>query len=290
MTEKRVLCFGDSLTEGYQSMMCEFTPYSAELSKLLGPAVPVLTSGVCGEKTGKMLHRLDGVLANPAVGTPKVVVILGGTNDLSSEPTANIIANLSASNITIGKARDRAVLCDSQSRRCVAAYLYAAAGHGESTTDLAWDGQLSVYELGEKLLESERFATDATYAVTDIDVERIRLERLRMSTFRDTAAHYAEAIQEFRRIEFNLAPPVAQAVPLKRDIPRFPFVPDDPGMLDQDCFEAYNIQVKGLLTRLQSSGVKKIVIGVLVGGRDQRMHVSVDVMASGALEDTDPGE
>ena len=191
---------------------------------------------------------------------------------------ATVLLNLSASNITIGKARDRAVLCDSQSRRCVAAYLYAAAGHGESTTDLAWDGQLSVYELGEKLLESERFATDATYAVTDIDVERIRLERLRMSTFRDTAAHYAEAILEFRRVEFTLAPPVTQAVPLKREIPRFPFVPDDPGMLDQDCFEAYNIQVKGLLTRLQSSGVKKIVIGVS-GGLDSTQALLVAVRA-----------
>ena len=191
---------------------------------------------------------------------------------------ATVLLNLSASNITIGKARDRAVLCDSQSRRCVAAYLYAAAGHGESTTDLAWDGQLSAHELGEKLLESARFSTDVTYHSVDIDVERVRLERLRMSTFRDTAAHYHDLLIDFRRIEFNLAPPVSQAVPLAREIPRFPFVPDDPGMLDQDCFEAYNIQVKGLLTRLQTSGIQKIVIGVS-GGLDSTQALLVAVRA-----------
>ncbi|MET0545438.1 MAG: NAD(+) synthase [Caulobacterales bacterium] len=204
-------------------------------------------------------------------------------SNLGAMAGATVLANLSASNITIGKARDRAILCDAQSRRCVAAYLYAAAGHGESTTDLAWDGQLSVYEFGQKLAESPRFATEATYVTADIDVERLRLERLRFSTFRDNAADYSGIVEGFRRIEFTLAPPVSKAVPLQRALARFPFVPADAAKLDEDCFEAYNIQVKGLLTRLQSGGVKKIVIGVS-GGLDSTQALLVAVRAMDLMQ------
>jgi NAD+ synthase (glutamine-hydrolysing) len=174
-------------------------------------------------------------------------------------------------------------LCDAQSRRCIAAYLYAAAGHGESTTDLAWDGQLSVHELGQCLAQSERFATEATYVTADIDVERLRLERLRVGTFRDNAAHYADTLETFRRIEFHLDAPVSGAVPLKRLLARFPFVPADETKLDDDCFEAYNIQVKGLLTRLQSSGVQKVVIGVS-GGLDSTQALLVAVRAMDLMQ------
>src|SRR3546814_197770 len=101
---------------------------------------------------------------------------------------ALILCNLSASNIIIGKARDRALLSAAQSMRTVSAYAYSAAGPGESTTDLAWDGQAMVHELGVLLAQSSRFGDDPEITYADIDVQRLRLERMRTGTFNDAAA------------------------------------------------------------------------------------------------------
>ena len=101
---------------------------------------------------------------------------------------AEILLNLSASNITIGKAQMRRLLCASQSARCLAAYAYSAAGAGESTTDLAWDGQAGIFELGEGLAETERFSATPEMAVADVDLGRIRQERMRTNTFGDCGA------------------------------------------------------------------------------------------------------
>jgi NAD+ synthase (glutamine-hydrolysing) len=188
-----------------------------------------------------------------------------------------VIANLSASNIVIGKAGDRAILCDAQSRRCVCAYLYSASGYGESTTDLAWDGHLAVYEMGEKLAESARFQAASTIIYADVDCERIVQERARLGTFRDAAAPRAAQLRRVRRIGFTLAPP-PQAVALERAIDRFPFVPSDPARLDRDCYEAYNIQVFGLMTRLESAGIRKAVIGIS-GGLDSTQALLVTCRA-----------
>ena len=98
---------------------------------------------------------------------------------------AEILLNLSASNITIGKAQMRRLLCASQAARCLAAYAYSAAGAGESTTDLAWDGQAGIFELGEGLAETERFSATPEMAVADVDLGRIRQERMRTNTFGD---------------------------------------------------------------------------------------------------------
>ncbi|MDB5441646.1 MAG: glutamine-dependent synthetase, partial [Phenylobacterium sp.] len=163
---------------------------------------------------------------------------------------ALILCNLSASNIVVGKADERAMLCASQSVRCQAAYLYAAAGPGESTTDVAWDGQGSVHELGALLAETERFPMKPQFAMADVDVERLRLERLRTPTFNDAAAASGHPEMRFRRVRFEHKPHMAD-VGLIRPIDRFPFVPNDPARLDQDCYEAFNIQVQGLVRRLQ---------------------------------------
>jgi NAD+ synthase (glutamine-hydrolysing) len=179
---------------------------------------------------------------------------------------ANILLNLSASNIVIGKAADRAVLCDSQSRRAVAAYVFAAAGRGESTTDLAWDGQIVAYEMGEKIAEGERFARDPALVIADIDVARIAQERRRLSNFRDAAAHEKERLIKFGHMEFELGP-TPEDLPLQRKIDRLPFVPDDPAKRDRDCYEAYNIQVSGLAKRIETTGSNRVVIGVS-GGLD----------------------
>ncbi|MFN4178157.1 NAD(+) synthase [Phenylobacterium sp.] len=179
---------------------------------------------------------------------------------------ALILCNLSASNIVVGKADERALLCASQSTRCQAAYLYSAAGPGESTTDLAWDGQASIHELGRELACTDRFPTEAQMAVADIDVEKLRLERMRTPTFNDAAIAAGHPERRFRRVRFDHKPHFKD-VGLRRPIDRFPFVPDDPARLDRDCYEAFNIQVAGLAKRLEATKSRHITIGVS-GGLD----------------------
>ncbi|HMJ94084.1 MAG TPA: NAD(+) synthase [Allosphingosinicella sp.] len=179
---------------------------------------------------------------------------------------ALILCNLSASNITIGKASERNMLCAAQSSRCCAAYLYAAAGPGESTTDLAWDGQCSIYELGELLAETGRFDLEPELAVADVDVQRLRLERMRMPTFNDNAVAAGHPETKIRRIGFEHRPGFAD-IGFERALRRFPFVPNRPEQLDQDCYEAFNIQVQGLAKRFTTTSGKHLVIGVS-GGLD----------------------
>jgi len=179
---------------------------------------------------------------------------------------ALILCNLSASNITIGKARDRRLLSAAQSARCLAAYAYSAAGMGESTTDLAWDGQAMVHEIGELLVESTRFGDQPEIVYADVDVQRLRLERMRNGTFHDNAAAAAHPERRFRSIGFRCRSPVRDDR-LLRNVRRFPFVPADPLQLDADCYEAFNIQVEGLVTRFRATSGKHFVIGVS-GGLD----------------------
>jgi NAD+ synthase (glutamine-hydrolysing) len=178
---------------------------------------------------------------------------------------ATVLANLSGSPITIGRAEDRKLLARSASARCLAAYVYAAAGEGESSTDLAWDGQTMIYENGLLLAESERFPRGHRRSVADIDLDLLRAERLRMGTFDDNRRHHQSA-PSFRRIDFRLEAPSVD-VGLRREVQRFPFVPNDPVRLEQDCYEGYNIQVSGLEQRLRALRYPKVVIGVS-GGLD----------------------
>ena len=176
---------------------------------------------------------------------------------------ALLLCNLSASPIVIGKARDRALLCAAQSMRTLSAYAYSAAGPGESTTDLAWDGQGLVFEAGERLVESHRFGLERELAIADVDLGRLRLERMRNGTFNDNAAAAGHPETRFRRIAFDHAP---QAVTdLRRPVARFPFVPDEPEKLEEDCYEAFNIQVEGLAKRIEAAGVRTLVVGISGG-------------------------
>src|SRR3954454_18580548 len=186
---------------------------------------------------------------------------------------ATVLLNLSGSPITVGRAEDRKLLCRSQSSRCLAAYLYAAAGQGESSTDLAWDGQATIYENGVLLAETERFPDGDRRAVADVDLDLLRQERMRMGTFDDNRRTHAARTSEFRRIAFALDPPDAD-IGLRRTVERFPFVPADAERLDLDCYEAYNFQVAGLQQRLRAIGDPKIVIGVS-GGLDSTQALIV---------------
>ena len=179
---------------------------------------------------------------------------------------ATVLANLSASNITIGKADYRHDLCASQSGKCIAAYLYAAAGPGESTTDLAWDGHALVYENDHLLAETERFASEEQIIFADVDLELLAQDRTRLTSFNDTVGDHRERVRAIRRVPFDFKVP-SEARTLRRHVERFPYVPSDPACLDERCYEAYNIQVHGLMKRLESAGINRIVIGVS-GGLD----------------------
>ncbi|MDT5095473.1 MAG: hypothetical protein QOH60_4836 [Mycobacterium sp.] len=179
---------------------------------------------------------------------------------------ATVLANLSGSPITVARAEDRSLLARSASARCLAAYVYAAAGEGESTTDLAWDGQTMIWENGRLLVESERFPKGPQRCVADVDLELLRSERARMGTFDDNRRRHSVGAESFRRTEFRLEPPDGD-LGLRRVVERFPFVPSDLTRLEQDCYEAYSIQVAGLEQRLRALNYPKVVIGVS-GGLD----------------------
>jgi NAD+ synthase (glutamine-hydrolysing) len=180
---------------------------------------------------------------------------------------ATVLVNLSASNALVGKAAYRNQLVSQQSARCIAAYLYTSAGEGESSTDLAWDGQGVICENGELLAEAQRYSDTATLTFADIDLERLSRERMRMNTYAQSVQRHAAEVGKFRTVFFQLEVDQSVVLPLQRHIERFPYVPSDSRRRDERCNEVYNIQVQALAQRLKSSGLKKIVIGVS-GGLD----------------------
>jgi NAD+ synthase (glutamine-hydrolysing) len=186
---------------------------------------------------------------------------------------ASVIANLSASNIVIGKHEYRRELASNQSARCIAAYLFSAAGVGESTTDLAWDGHAMIWENGTLLGESQRFADAPQLTVADIDLERLAADRMRQNSFGLSARRHADEVRRFRSLEFSLPLPRGR-IALERRVARFPYVPDDPATRDARCEEVYRIQVQGLATRLRATGSRKLVIGIS-GGLDSTQALLV---------------
>ncbi len=179
---------------------------------------------------------------------------------------ATLLLNLSASNIVIGKAGYRRQLVSQQSARCFAAYLYASAGGGESTTDLAWDGQSLICENGELLAESARFGDDSHLIYADVDLQKLAHERMRTTTFGVSVQRHAEEVKKFRTVRFKIDLPV-KSLPLQRSLERFPYVPASREQRDARCSEVYHIQVQALTQRLAATGMKHVVIGVS-GGLD----------------------
>lgn len=190
---------------------------------------------------------------------------------------ATVIANLSGSPITVGRAVDRELLCRSASSRDLSAYVYAATGPGESSTDLSWDGQTSIHESGSLLATSERFPNDSTWCIADVDLDLLGQERLRQGSFNDCAEQNPRPTCTYQRVLFTLDPPRTD-IGLRRTVDRFPFVPDDESRLAQDCYEAYSIQVYALKQRLAVVGSSKLVIGVS-GGLDSTQALLVAARA-----------
>jgi NAD+ synthase (glutamine-hydrolysing) len=178
---------------------------------------------------------------------------------------ATILLNLSASNVTVAKADYRRSLVISQSARCIAAYMYSAAGPGESTTDLAWDGHALIAENGNVIAESERFKDEPQLISSEIDLERLSQERMRQNTFGLNAQNEGERVSRIRRIPFSMEMPRRGKMLPERAYERFPYVPSDPATRDERCSEVFDIQMQGLATRLRSTGLERVVIGVSGG-------------------------
>jgi NAD+ synthase (glutamine-hydrolysing) len=196
---------------------------------------------------------------------------------------ATVLVNLSASNIVIGKSGYRHQLVGQQSARCLSAYLYSSAGRGESTTDLAWDGQALIYENGELLAESERFLDTSHIIFGDVDLERLSRERMRQTTFGQSTRRHADEVRKFQVVSVPASLPDAEHLPLMRAINRFPYVPSNPATRDERCAEVYNIQVQGLLQRLGAANISKVVIGVS-GGLDSTQALLVCAKAMDRLK------
>ncbi len=195
---------------------------------------------------------------------------------------ATVLANLSDSNVTVAKADYRRLLCASQSARTISGYVFTSAGLGESTTDLAWDGQALIYENGDRLAESHRFAEDEQLIFADINLDRIASDRATTSSFGDSVHDHRRALARVRRVEFELGT-APEAVGLVREIERFPYVPANPASRNERCEEVYSIQVQGLETRLRATGIERVVIGVS-GGLDSTHALIVAARALDRLE------
>ncbi|MEO8249946.1 MAG: NAD(+) synthase [Burkholderiales bacterium] len=203
-------------------------------------------------------------------------------SSLAALAGATLLTNLSASNITIGKSGYRHLLVSQQSARCVAAYLYSSAGIGESTTDLAWDGQALICECGDMLAESERFSNQSHLIMADVDLERLAHDRMRQTSFGDSARMHKSQLAGWRTIGFELAPTALAPKGFLRTVERFPYVPVDPATRDERCREVFNIQVQSLVQRVEAAGIEKLVIGVS-GGLDSTHALLVCAQAMDRL-------
>ncbi|MBM3575089.1 MAG: NAD(+) synthase [Alphaproteobacteria bacterium] len=190
---------------------------------------------------------------------------------------ATVLLNLSASNAIVGKSDFRQRLCATHSASCLSAYLYSASGQGESTTDLAWDGEAMIHENGVLLAKAPRFSTQPELVLADLDLGLLAAERMRQSSFGDCADRERSNVN-FRRVKFRLNLTRDRDLGFLRRVERFPFVPSDETRLSELCYEAFNIQAHGLEQRLRATNISKVVIGVS-GGLDSTHALLVAIAA-----------
>lgn len=189
---------------------------------------------------------------------------------------ATVIANLSASNEIIGKSGYRKELVAGQSGRCIAGYVYSSAGVGESTTDVVFGGHCLIAENDSILAESQRFQRGNQLLVADLDLNRIRHDRIQTNSFNDGRRDSTE----FRTIPTRLEPrPIAR---LERFVDAHPFVPQDPATLRERCDEIFHTQTAALGKRLSHIGNIGVSIGVS-GGLDSTLALIVTCKTMDAL-------
>ena len=188
---------------------------------------------------------------------------------------ADIIFNLSASNELIGKHHYLKSLLAQQSARTMSGYVYASSGFGESTQDVVYGGNAMIFENGKLLVEGSRFSFQPQIQMSQIDVEKLRVERRQNTTFIN-----AQRGAQSREIQARLISP--QDFVLLRDIDPHPFIPKEENM-QASCEEILNIQVAGLAKRLYHINGTKAVIGIS-GGLDSTLALLVTVKAFDKLD------
>ena len=189
---------------------------------------------------------------------------------------ANVIVNLSASNELIGKHNYLMDLIKHQSAHCIAAYVYASCGYGESTTDLVFGGNAVIAENGKMLAQGQRFSTQAQMSIADIDIAALENERRVNGSFADSMVQFGTP---FDHHTMMVAGPIDyEKTELLRPVKRLPFVPDGDERLTARCEEIIAIQTSGLMRRLDFTGIKTIVVGVS-GGLDSTLALLVAVRA-----------
>ena len=191
---------------------------------------------------------------------------------------AEILFNLSASNELIAKHIYRQQLVEQQSARCIAGYVYTSAGHGESTTDLVFSGNTIIVENGKVLAKGERFSFEPQLTISEIDVERLRADRMRNSNFFNEREEDAYFEIDCRK---NDPAPENPDFKLNRKIDQHPFVPPV-SVRDESCHEIFSIQVAGLAKRWQHTHLDKLVIGIS-GGLDSTLALLVCVKTADKL-------
>lgn len=184
---------------------------------------------------------------------------------------ATLLVNPSASPESLAKSEYRRSLVVGQSARCLASYLYASAGPGESSTDLVYSGHAMIAENGQLLTESERFSFDSSLTIADIDVDRLQSERIRNNSFAS-----CQPTEGYREVEVSLAKGVIGE--LQRPMSKTPFVPIDAALRSERCLEIFQLQNTALAKRLRHINAKSVVIGIS-GGLDSTLALLVTVKA-----------
>ncbi|KXW56749.1 NAD(+) synthase [Ferrovum sp. PN-J185] len=196
---------------------------------------------------------------------------------------ATVIANLSASNASVGKAEYRRQLVSNQAARCLSAYVYSAAGVGESTTDLAWDGHGMICDYGLIVNETKRYALESQLITGDIDIQRLVQERIRQNTFAQSQDQFSVEIENFNKINIALSLYGDSVIELINPPLRFPYVPQTVMDRSTRCQEVFEIQVQGLISRIRFTGLSNLIIGVS-GGLDSTHALLVAVTAIDRLQ------
>lgn len=183
---------------------------------------------------------------------------------------ANLILNLSASNDYVGKAKDREKLIQAQSNKCICAYVYTSAGFGESTTDLAFGGNVFIYEKGDLIASNKEYSIENKLVVADIDLEKISVSRQKNGTFADNQLRFAN---DYEKVYFNTSKSI-EGENIYRTIEKSPFAPTDIAVINEKCYDIFNIQVFALAKRVLHAKSKSLVIAVS-GGLDSTLALLV---------------
>jgi NAD+ synthase (glutamine-hydrolysing) len=187
---------------------------------------------------------------------------------------AHLIVNLSASNELVGKAEYRRSLVAQQSARAVCAYVYASCGVGESSQDVVFGGHTMVAEDGVILGESRRFAREGDLLVADVDIEHLRLDRERITTFGDSLRAFPP--MDWRIVDVEVPP--HPGMPVRRFLDPAPFIPREDAERNRRTEEILSIQTSGLVKRLSHAGIARLVLG-LSGGLDSTLSLLVAIRA-----------